>query len=187
MSDKWPHVAAVLAGGASSRMGRPKETLPLADGSSMIGQVAAVLAEVARCVVVLGSTDALPDLPRIADCRPGRGPLGGIEALLASGLDTQYLVCPCDVPRISAELLRKLLATTGAAVTVLRVEGETRFRPLPARFSAAALPAVRAALDADRLAVHAVIETLRPAVVEVDPAAHGLLANINTPADYDAL
>lgn len=185
--DNWPHTAAILAGGASTRMGRPKERLALADGRSMIETVAAVAADVARSVVVLGLEDVLPGHRCIADLRAGQGPLAGIEALLASGIDDEYLVIPCDMPRIPAALLRELLVMTGAPATVLRVEGEERFRSLPARFSSSGLATVRTALDANRRAVHGVIEMLGPAIVEVPSSMLGRLVNVNTPAEFDAL
>ena len=106
MPEKWPHTGAVLAGGAGRRMGRRKDSLALPDGRTMLAVVHSVLREVCQRVVVVG--DAETDLPRIEDLRPGQGPLGGIEALLATGDDTQYLVGPCDLPLITPSVLRRL-------------------------------------------------------------------------------
>ncbi len=185
MHDRWPHTGAVLAGGAGRRMGRRKDLLPLPDGRTMLAAVAAVLAETCRDVVVVG--DAETPMTRIEDLRPGQGPLGGIEALLASNLDTHYLVCPCDLPLVTAELLRRLIVETGAIATVFHVDGDPDFWPLPARISVGALDLVRSHLDGGRRAVHDLVRALDPEVIALPRDDARVLANVNTPSDYEAL
>ncbi len=190
MPERWPHTGAILAGGESRRMGRPKASLPLPGGQTMIETVAETLAAVCRSVVVVGSADPVseaPSLRHLADLRPGEGPLAGIEALLASGLDTEYLVCPCDVPLVTAGLLERLTAPCGSLATVLRIGAENAFRPLPARLSAASLDRVRAQLDRHERAVHAFIQSIDPHVVDMPREAADQLLNANTPAEYEAL
>ena len=184
MPEKWPHTGAVLAGGAGRRMGRRKDTLVLADGRTMLAVVAAAVGDVCRRVVVLG--DAETNLPRIEDLRPGQGPLAGVEALLASGDDTQYLVCPCDLPLITPSLLRRLTEPGGVAA-VFQVEGEADFWPMPVRVSVQALGAVRAHLDGGRRAVHDLVRALEPEVITVSREEAAALANVNTPDDYERL
>ncbi len=185
MHDRWPHTGAVLAGGAGRRMGRRKDALPLPDGRTMLAAVAAALAETCRDVVIVGDAETL--ITRIEDLRPGQGPLGGIESLLASNLDTHYLVCPCDLPLLTTALLRRLTTATGAVATVFRVDGEPAFRPLPARFSAEALFLVRGHLDGGRRAVHDLVRALDPAVIALPRDEARALANVNTPSDYEAI
>ncbi len=185
MSDRWPHTGVVLAGGGSRRMGRPKHALRLADGTTMIEAVTRALAELCREVVVAGAVET--PLQSIADLRPGAGPLGGIEAVLASGLDTQYLVCPCDLPLVTATILRRLTETSGAVATVFHVAGEPDYWPLPARLSATALDSIRQHLDGGQRAVHELMRTLEPEVIAVERQEAELLANINTPPDYEAI
>jgi molybdopterin-guanine dinucleotide biosynthesis protein A len=190
MADRWPHTGAILAGGASRRMRRDKARLTLAGGGTMIEAVAGALGVVCAGIVIVGGGGggaALPASRRLEDLRPGLGPLGGIEALLASGIDTEYLVCPCDLPRVSAEVLTALTRATERPATVLRVSGEERPRPLPARLSTVALAAVRAKIDEGRLAVNALMDVLGPEVVEAPAAWEAALTNVNTPEEYDGL
>lgn len=105
---------AILIGGRSTRMGTPKHAIALPDGRAMIEHVADVLRQVCPRLVVLGPDSPLPGVPAIPDLRPGLGPLAGIEALLASGLDDTYLVVPCDMPRLTAEVLQALVDGCGA-------------------------------------------------------------------------
>ena len=129
----WPHTGVVLAGGASRRMGRPKHELKLPDGRTMLEVVTEALREVCARVVVTGDMEI--GLQRVADLRPDQGPLGGIEAILASGLDAQYLVCPCDMPLVTGTLLQRLTGPADGGATVFQIEGEDSVRPLPARIS----------------------------------------------------
>lgn len=184
---RWPHTGAVLAGGRSRRMGRPKHALPLPDGRPMIEAVANVMAQVCQQVVVVGSTDALATLPHIDDLRFRHGPLGGIEALLASGLDTQYLVCPCDLPLVTSDLLKALTVPSSAAATVLRIDGRSGTEPLPARISTEVLPAVRALLDAGQRAVSHLMQSIEIEAIEAPQTWSRYLTNINTPQEYEVL
>jgi molybdopterin-guanine dinucleotide biosynthesis protein A len=168
-------------------MGRPKHALRLPGGKAMIEVVAGVVADVCAQVVIVGGEDALPGVRRLDDLRPRQGPLGGIEALLASGLDTEYLVCPCDVPLITAELLRRLAVSSHAPATVFRVDGEQELQPLPARLSAGLLETVRKLLDEQRRAVHELISAVDPEVITVSRREARQLLNVNTPEDYSAL
>lgn len=186
-SGRWPHTGAVLAGGRSLRMGRPKHALRLPDGRPMIEAVAEVMAQVCQEVVVVGSTDALATLPHIDDLRSRHGPLGGIEALLASGLDTQYLVCPCDLPLVTRDLLKALTVPSSAAATVLRIDGRSGTEPLPARISTEVLRAVRALLDAGQRAVSHLMQSIEIETIEVSQAWSTYLTNINTPQEYEVL
>ncbi len=166
-------------------MGRPKHALRLADGTTMIEAVTRALAELCREVIVAGAVET--PLQSIADLRPDAGPLGGIEAVLASGLDTQYLVCPCDLPLVTAMMLRRLTEASGAVATVFHVAGEPDFWPLPARLSATALDRVRRHLDDGQRAVHELMRTLEPEVIALERQDAEPLANINTPPDYEAI
>ncbi len=113
--------------------------------------------------------------------------MGGIEALLATGDDTEYLVCPCDLPLVTPSLLRRLTRPTAAVVTVFQVEGEADFWPMPVRMSVAALDAVRRHLDEGRRAVHDLVRELYPEVIAVSREEAAALANVNTPDDYEQL
>jgi molybdopterin-guanine dinucleotide biosynthesis protein A len=182
---RWPHTGAVLAGGASRRLGRPKHELKLPDGRTMLEVVAGVLGEVCAQVVVVGDVET--GLPRVVDLRPDQGPLGGIEALLASGLDSQYLVCPCDLPLITGALLRRLTGPSEAGATVFRIEGEEALLPLPVRVSADLLETVGAHIEAQQRAVRRLLGAVGCEVVTLAPDEARRLANVNTIEEFEAV
>lgn len=102
---------AVLAGGASSRMGRDKARIAWR-GEPLAARVARALAEcVERVRIVLRpDTEAPLALERIDDRRAERGPIVGIEAALAACQASAVLVAACDLPEIEPRLLLALLA-----------------------------------------------------------------------------
>jgi len=172
-------------------MGQPKHDLMLPDGRTMIRAVIDALTGVCTKVVVIGSRGMLPGSTGdrvIQDLRPHAGPLGGIEALLASGVDSQYLVCACDVPRIGAELLRSLVdAPAGAIAVVPRVTGRDHTEPLPARLSMAALPIVTRLLDGGHRAVWQLMRELHAMEIPISSDWSDQLMNINKPEDLGEL
>jgi len=94
-------VAIVLAGGSSSRLGRPKQNLVI-DGETMLQRAERIAREVADEVVVV--TEQLnPDAAE------------GIASSIRTGVrlageDARILITLCDQPLITAAHLRSLLA-----------------------------------------------------------------------------
>lgn len=184
MSTKWPHTGAVLTGGQSTRMGTAKGDLILPSGGTMIEVVIQTLAEVCADVVTVGGRSGGRRF--VADLRRGAGPLGGIEALLASGFDEDYLICPNDLPLMSPGLARRLTAPSDAIVTAFQTE-DGRIQSLPIRITTAALPTVSAALDRGQNAIHRVLRELEADRIRITDDEAQSLRNINTPIDFDSI
>jgi molybdenum cofactor guanylyltransferase len=182
---RWPHTGAVLSGGTSKRMGVAKEHLALPNGTTMIGSVISVLDELCENVVVVGSKTQ--DTVAITDLRPGLGPLGGIEALLASGKDSQYLVCPNDIPLATPEVLSRLLAPTPAMATIFANGAGLPTQSLPLRVSSLARDVVTAALDRGERSIHRLLQRVVTHTVDITSDEAALLANVNTEGDYQRL
>jgi molybdopterin-guanine dinucleotide biosynthesis protein A len=186
-SRRWPHTGAIVAGGASSRMGRPKADLILSDGRTMAQTIAATLSALCDRVVIVGQCEGLPHLVRIDDRIPGLGPVGGIDALLASDIDDQYLICPCDTPMVTTSLLKQLLDDEAAAATVFQSDRATPFDPLPCRLRGDLRAEVQDFIARGGCALWKLMERMRPRVIPLTVDQARLLANINTPGEYRAL
>ncbi len=185
-------VGIVLAGGASSRMGRDKTRLALSDGTLpelAARRLADICAEVA---VADAGRGLLPGLPSLAD-GPGRGPAAGILGAAAAYPGRPLLVLACDLPRVPAALLAALAALgTGPAAADWTVpRGPQGFEPLAALYGPAALAALARRVERGLLALHRLAE--EPLAVRVlegdelarfgDPAA--IFLNLNTPEDWE--
>jgi molybdopterin-guanine dinucleotide biosynthesis protein A len=135
--------AAVLAGGASRRMGRDKATMPVG-GVELASLALAAAARVADPVVLV-APEGHPArrLAARVVTDPGEGPLAALAAALAA-LDTEHvLVLAGDHPGLRVELLAHLveLAAAGEAVACRR---GSRLEPLVAVYRRG--PALAAAL-----------------------------------------
>jgi molybdopterin-guanine dinucleotide biosynthesis protein A len=142
-------VAAILAGGRSSRFGAPKALAELA-GQPLIAHVARALSGASEIAVIghQGAADAI-DAARLVD-PPGAadGPLAGILAGLswASGCAADWLcVAPCDVPLLPDDLVARLRLAVGEA-PVACVATEAGVEPLISIWRTTLLADMRAAL-----------------------------------------
>ncbi len=96
-------MGAVLAGGASSRMGTDKAFIEIDGAPMVVRAVGALRAAGAEPVLVVGGDHGRLDalgLEHLPDRYPGQGPLGGVitavEALGDAGVDA-VATLPCDV------------------------------------------------------------------------------------------
>ncbi|MDW8009489.1 MAG: nucleotidyltransferase family protein [Chloroflexota bacterium] len=185
----------VLAAGASTRLGQPKQSLPYGDSTLLAHAVAAALnARLGPVLVVLGAhgpelAQALPS-GAVAVHNPDwqEGMASSIRAGLAA-LERGWpqaaaaIVMVCDQPSVSAGLLRRLVAAwrQGSAAAVACQYGDTV--GVPALFSRSLWPELMA-LRGDRGA-KSVLERHRERLLLV-PFPEGAL-DIDTPEDWQRL
>lgn len=109
-------IGVVLAGGASSRMGRDKATLEL-DGEILAAGAARRLAAVCPEVALADrGRQLVPGLPSLLD-GPGRGPAAGLLGAAHAHPGRPLLALACDLPYVPVALLDELvrLGDTGRA------------------------------------------------------------------------
>ncbi|MEW6431298.1 MAG: nucleotidyltransferase family protein [Myxococcota bacterium] len=136
--------AVVLAAGASTRLGRPKQLLEL-EGETLVRRAARVALE-AGChpvVVVEGAVplaDALAGLAveRVQCVDWARGPGASLKAGLAQVRGRSVLVLLVDQPRVDVEDLRRLISAPGG-VAAAEYDGVLG---VPARFPGPVLDAL---------------------------------------------
>lgn len=144
-SDAAPaRVAAVLAGGAGSRMGTPKAGVELA-GQPLISYVIAAARDAGLSPIVIAkSGSALPDLdcPVFAEPAVPTHPLVGVIAALEH-TGAPIVVLACDVPLLPPGLI-KLLASLPAPFAM---PIHPRPQPLIARYAPVTLDRLRSGLE----------------------------------------
>jgi molybdopterin-guanine dinucleotide biosynthesis protein A len=203
-SGKGADVAAfILAGGASSRMGRDKGLLDFG-GVPLIVHTAKLLEPLVTKVTVVGSPrryrplalNAIADhndaQARGSEDQPSRGPLAGIAAALAATHARWNVIVACDLPYLSAPWLDWLISraqSSRAEAIVPRTE--RGIEPLAAMYRRECGAPIAAALASGARKVSAVIEELRLDLVyprewrRIDPSGL-VLRNMNAPEDYEA-
>jgi molybdopterin-guanine dinucleotide biosynthesis protein A len=189
--DAW--TAAILAGGAARRFGGRDKSALVVDGRTILDRQIELLGTLTDDVLVVGGppTRAVGPARAVADRVRGCGPLGGLDAALAAARGAATLVVACDMPSLTAPLLRYLLACADSADAVVP-RTERGYHPLCAVYTAACRAAVADRLAARRLAMTGLFDALRLRVVAADELARfgdpdRLLANVNTPDDFRTL
>lgn len=192
-----PRVAGiVLCGGQSTRMGRPKLSLPF-DGELMLPRIVRILSEVVQPIVVVAAPDQeLPLLPEgvliTRDDLPDQGPLRGIACGLErlQGLAVAAYVSSCDVPLLRPAFVREMIARLREHEAA--VPDENGFvHPLAGVYRVTLAAKAREILAAGGRSVRLLIEQSRSLRVDVnelrsvDPQLDSL-RNLNTLADYEA-
>ncbi len=191
--------AIVLAAGKSSRMGRPKATLPLAGGDTFLTRIIRTFAEAAieDVVVVVGhDADAIVDTfaqsglsARFVENRDYEQ--GQLSSLLAAlrvvdrpGV-VAALVTLVDVPLVGASTVRavveRYLATRAPVVRPVR--GAEHGHPV--LIDRSLFDAIRHADSA--LGAKPIIRANASAAGDVEIVDQGAFADIDTPAEYEPL
>jgi molybdopterin-guanine dinucleotide biosynthesis protein A len=192
--------AAVLAGGASRRMGRDKALMTL-DGRTLLDRAVAAVASLAGDTFVVGDRASYHQfgVPVVADLFPGAGPLGGIATALRHARHEHVLVVACDMPFLSLPLLRAMAAQPrdyDVLVPVIggspnRLRTASTYETLHAIYERSILPALELRIARGELQVAAalaglVVRELPEAWLrEYDPALRSFV-NANRPDDWEA-
>lgn len=174
----------LLAGGASTRMGRDKAELPYRGGSLLQYQCGKLRALGIDDIVVAGPPREARGVRFVSDRYPRRGPLSGLHAGLLAIRNPAALVLSVDTPLVPAALLERLLAAHRGPVTLAARDG--RPEPLIGVYDREVAGACERVLKEGGGAVRALLEvTGFQAVEEIgDPA---WMLNCNTPQDYARL
>lgn len=194
--------AIILAGGRSTRMGRPKESLPFA-GQSLLARTCQTLAACAAPIVVV-ARDAQQELPavpltvhRTHDAVLDQGPLVGLAAgmhwLLTHGgltdADATFATA-CDHPFLTADAVLALAGELGGCDIVMpRAAGI--LQPLCAIYRLSVLTTIERLRSSGITSPRSLASAARGRILD-EPRLRPIdaelrfLRSIDTPADYEA-
>lgn len=154
--------AIVLAGGNSSRMGGDKALLPWAGKTVLEHQLATLRATGAHEVLISarkGGDYGWAATPIVRDDGERCGPLGGICAALR-WVDTPLLLAlAIDMPAMTPEFLRALIAETEPTRGVV-IEREGFYEPLAAVYPAESFPIAAAQIGRGDFALQTYVREL---------------------------
>ena len=186
----------MLCGGRSSRMGRPKLSLPFGP-ELMLQRVVRILSDVVSPILVVAAPrQELPELPRdvliARDEQEHLGPLAGLAAGLEalSGKCEAAYVSSCDVPLLRPEFVRRVIELFGEHDIAIPRDG-LYHHPLAAVYRTRLAGDARELLDAGRMRPVGLLERCRVREMDVetlrnvDPKLDSL-RNVNGPEEYQA-
>ncbi|MGH9398102.1 MAG: molybdenum cofactor guanylyltransferase [Terriglobia bacterium] len=200
----------ILAGGASRRMGRPKQHLILSGETQILRQRRLLESVCGEVAVVGGSLPerlALPQAPNrpkrpkkeeplafYEDLLPGHGPLGGIYTGLLRTRTEYNLFVGCDMPFLSAAFLRFIgqRALAMQADVTVSESADHRLQGLCGVYRRRARAPIRACLARDENKISAFYPRIRSEVIRWREIMHAgfrtnIFTNMNTPDDYLAV
>lgn len=184
-----PLYGLVLAGGASSRMGRDKALLEY-HGRPQVDWAVELLSR--HCSKVFlsvrpGQSRGLAQgrHPEIRDAHAGIGPIAGIAAAQAAHPEAAWLVLACDLPFVSEAALRRLVSARGAdPVVAFRSSRDGLPEPLCAIYEPSTRQAVLESIASGRNCPRKLV--IRSGVPLLDQPDPGALDNVNTPEELAA-
>ncbi len=177
-------IGAILAGGEGLRIGGEKATVKL-QGKPLIAYPVEAMRQVLSRVTILAKAGTrLPPLSGVAvwiEPELPHHPLAGIAQALALAGGRPVLVCACDLPFVSPELIRRLVkADPGRAPAVVAcARGE--MRPLLGCYQPRALEPLAGAARAGTAPLLETIAGIEPVLLEVDEPEE--LFDVDTPDD----
>jgi len=174
-------IGAILAGGSGRRLGSVSKAAVRVGGRPLVSYPIAALASVCDRVAVVCKPDTelpeLPDSERWDEPDEPSHPLTGIvHALERAG--GPVLVCAADMPFVTGDACRTLLAAAGSGGPAVVAVSEGVLQPVFGLYSPAALAGLRQA--AEDAPLTATVEALDPARVALPPA---IVRSVNTPED----
>jgi molybdopterin-guanine dinucleotide biosynthesis protein A len=183
--------AFVLAGGASTRMGRDKALLEL-DGVPMLLRMTRLAEPHVASFAAVGPPERYASLALdvVPDHWPGTGPLGGIATALRVSSSEWNLVLGCDLPYLTEEWINWLIARAReSSAQAVVPEWQRGIEPLAAMYRKDCEPAFSAALGRG---VRRISQALQDIVLERVTASHwhwiecadNLFQNVNRPEDF---
>lgn len=187
----------ILAGGASSRMGRDKARL-LLGGKTFAERAASALSAITDRIFVVGNRkEESFDLPTLPDEFVGetggrkRGAIVGLHAALSNTNADWAAILACDLPFVTGDLLQKLISLNienYEAVVPLQKDG--RPQPLCALYRReACLRMVATMIRGDDWSLRNLLQRVETRFARFDeigdlPGAELFFSNVNTPEDY---
>jgi molybdopterin-guanine dinucleotide biosynthesis protein A len=188
--------AGIFVGGRARRMGGAAKGLLAADGGKSGGTGDTIIERWARLFGDLGITCVLvgaheayaqSGILQIPDDASTEGPLAGLIALLEhagrAGSPSAIAVA-CDMPFVSAGLVRRLMDAPPATIVAARRDG--RWEPFFARYDAASvLPVARTRAAERKMSLQGLLDACGATEMAIDPGEHHELRDWDSPEDLD--
>ncbi|MHB8416652.1 MAG: molybdenum cofactor guanylyltransferase [Myxococcales bacterium] len=188
---RLPVTGALLAGGRGSRLGGAVKAEMELGGETLFDRAVRFLESLCEEVVVLPGSHRLGGPRGLPDALPDRGAPGALLAALEAARCPWVFALAVDMPRPSGAAARALFARLGSAQAACYVR-EGRLEPLFAFYAKGCAPTFRRRLarrGASFAELLSLVEAVRLPLCGAPKADRDgrFLANVNTPADAEAL
>ena len=166
-----PLIFHILAGGSSQRMGTDKRQLLLQN-----------VAMLDWCRLTAEVLDVSVNVIK-EDQRKGHGPLGGVETGLMHSEAACHLFLSCDMPFVSVQTLKDLMASIQDHQTVVCMEDKGR-RGFPLAVAGHFLPLINDQLDEGRRSLYSLFHHSKSVVYCWEKEDQMEAMNVNTQDEF---
>ena len=178
----------ILAGGASSRMGKDKGLCEFR-GKALINY--AIEALVPLCDTILISSNNVDDYQEfgyqvVVDEYKGIGPIGGIYSSLRNSATKHNLVISCDTPFLVTQLLEYILSNSANYDVVVPEHSNSFIEPLAAYYSSNIIKQLESSIKRKDYKLMNFFTRVKFKSIKVDNIpgySNKLFKNLNTPDD----
>jgi len=186
--DKKEITGIILAGGASSRMGKDKGLCEF-NGKSLVTYAIEALLPI--CDTILISSNNIENYQKfgfdvVVDEHKGIGPIGGIYSSLSRSATQHNLVISCDTPFLNTKLLEYVLENSNAYDIVVPEHGNSYIEPLAGYYSTSIISVLEDAIKAKDFKLMNLFNKVKFKTIKVDSISgysNNLFKNLNTPSD----
>lgn len=184
-------IGIVLAGGLSRRFGSPKAFAQY-EGKPFFEFAVAALKPHCDEVIVVTRPELTSRMPMtysvITDIEKyrGQGPLAGILSAMKAMPAERYVVLPCDMPYVDAEVIGSLVRAHKNPATAVISEG--RYHPLVSVWSADLQPQLVESLENEQLSVMKFLSKVDVCWIEGSSLTgneNRVFMNMNTPESLE--
>lgn len=181
-------VGILLAGGLSRRFGSPKAFAEI-DGKKYYEISYHILEEISNEVIIVTRPELMHKFPEnkrvITDEKrfSGCGPLAGIYSAMKEQLASRYIVLPCDMPLLTKEIVKRLLALHVKEVTIPVVED--KLQPLVSVWNYSMLEKIETVLKRKRYKMTEALKKAEVSYIDIKVLTEtpNAFLNINSPED----
>ena len=177
----------ILSGGKSSRMGKDKGFVEL-NNKPLISYSIEVLSPICNQIIIGANSDNYKyfGYPVIGDEIKDIGPIGGIYSCLRSSKTNNNFILSCDMPLISAELIKYILSQREGFDVVIPVFKNFR-EPLCAYYHKSIITGLFNAIETNRYKIQDVIKSFMtkflPITKDLPFYQENLFDNMNSQPD----
>ncbi len=181
----------ILAGGKSSRMGTNKALLPIA-GKLNIERTIDTLSEVTNELIIVTNAKEQYEcfgIRMVSDRIQDKGPLAGMEAGIRHSNTNINVVVACDMPFISADVLRFLQNKVASYDAVIPYIFK-KLHPTCAVYTKSVLPVLESNLNENELRLYQMIQMLHVNYIDenqfeaLDISLEDVFFNMNVQQEY---
>ncbi|MBU1913562.1 MAG: molybdenum cofactor guanylyltransferase MobA [Candidatus Omnitrophica bacterium] len=181
----------ILAGGRSSRMGRPKALLTV-NGKRMIDIILEVFHSLFNEIFIVTDDKnnfvEFKDVKIVEDSISGYGPLGGIYTGLKSISNDKAFFVACDMPFLHIGLIKRLLNISKENGCDCVVPYTSRsIEPLHAVYSSKILGKIEHLLKEKEFSLNQLLKRCNCEYIKVKKGEYLSFFNVNTPEDLKEL